>query len=433
MIIGIDTETTGLPGRDPDVRITQLAVVTPDKATSYLLRLPPDAPYSDEAAAITGLSRERLEAEGLDPAKVLGAFAKKLAGPWREATFVAHNADFDRGRLVDAFVDLDMFDAAALVERLQWACTLKAARKLWRGQPNHLQAVCERLDIAFNEAEAHDASYDAAKAIEVYQAILAGRHKQPKPEPEPLQAEVVRELAAPARVSVPAVTLDTEPLVTAAQHVAEQLAPFVADAQGWADALEVGDATSEAEAIDAIGRIRKAISASERSRKTLTDALGPAKREIDRTFREGIKRPLEAAAKAAQAKIDEHARAEYERREAEAENARRAALEAAEAGDDSRAEAELDRAEAASTTEATATDSATARVRVTYTVDLVEDEDKVERRFLSPDMGKAQRFVDAFVHNAGGSLDSGGLEALRAKLPGFRVSRQVAKTIRRRS
>ena len=62
MIIGIDTETTGLPGRDPDVRITQLAVVTPDKATSYLLRLPPDAPYSDEAAAITGLTRERLEA-----------------------------------------------------------------------------------------------------------------------------------------------------------------------------------------------------------------------------------------------------------------------------------------------------------------------------------------------------------------------------------
>lgn len=426
MRIGIDTETTGLPGKGHPVYITQLAVVVDGKPKTYLLRIPEDAHYSQEAELITGLTRERLEAEGLDPAKVLGSLAKAFATKWRGAEVIAHNADFDRAILEENMAEHVGFEAAQLVKGLDWKCTLKAARKIWRGKPNKLADVCERLGITFDESEAHAADYDARKALEVYEAILAGKHKQPAP----LKAEVVGDIIKPSQIKAPAVTLDAAPLVTAAEQVVEQLAGYVADAQRWADEIDVTE-DNEADVVEAVARLRKAQRAADKHKKRLTDALGPPKREIDRLFREGVARPLDEAAKVAGAKLDELAAEVRKRRLAEQEAAKAAALEAAKAGDADKAEAELDKAEAPVTKDVK-TEGATSRVKVTYSAAAVTDAGKVPTQFLKPDLRAVQAYVDAYVVQHDGELSPQQLEALRAELPGIQVDEVVARNVRAR-
>lgn len=426
MRIAIDTETTGLPGKGHPVYITQLAVVADGKPKTYLLRIPEDAHYSPEAELITGITRERLEAEGIDPAKVLGALAKAFATKWRDAEVIAHNADFDRALLAENMAEHVGFEAAQLTKSLDWKCTLRAARKIWRGKPCKLVDVCERLGIAFDPGEAHDAGYDARKALEVYEAILAGRHKQA----EPLKAEVVGDIIKPSEIKPPSVSLDAAPLVTAAEQVVEQLGGYVADAQRWAAELEV-DEGNEADVVEAVARLRKAQRAADRHKKRLTDALGPPKREIDRLFREGVARPLDEAAKVAGAKLDELAAEVRKRRLAEQEAAKAAALEAAKAGDADKAEAELDKAEAP-TTKDLKTQGATSRVKVTYRAAAVTDATKVPAQYLRPDLSAVQRYVDAYVLQHDGELSSQQLEALRAELPGIQVDEVVARNVRAR-
>ena len=426
MRIAIDTETTGLPGKGHPVYITQLAVVADGKPKTYLLSIPEDAHYSAEAELITGITRERLEAEGLDPAKVLGALAKAFGGKWRDAEIVAHNVDFDRAVLAENMAEFVGFEAAQLTKGLDWKCTLKAARKIWRGKPCKLVDVCERLGITFDEAEAHAADYDARKALEVYEAILAGKHKQAKP----LKAEVVRDVIKPSQIKPPSVSLDAAPLVTAAEQVVDQLAGYVADAQRWAAELEV-DEDNEADVVEAVARLRKAQRAAEKHKKRLTDALGPPKREIDRLFREGVARPLDEAVKVAGAKLDELAAEVRKRRLAEQEAAKADALEAAKAGDDERAEAALDKAEAP-VTEDVKTQGATSRVKVTYRAAAVTDAAKVPAQYLRPDLSAVQRYVDAYVLQHDGELSTQQLEALRAELPGIQVDEVVARNVRAR-
>lgn len=79
---------------------------------------------------------------------------------------VAHNAPFDKSVLYKC---CESYEVEAPSH--SFVCTVKAARQLWKGLPNHkLNTVCNHLDI---ELDHHEALSDAVACAKI--AILASR------------------------------------------------------------------------------------------------------------------------------------------------------------------------------------------------------------------------------------------------------------------
>jgi DNA polymerase III epsilon subunit-like protein len=97
--ISVDVETSGpTPGSGSLLAIGACLVDRPDEAIEILLRPDPALPWRDEAEAVHGLSRERLERDGLDPAVAMAALAawlERVVPASGRPVFVAFNAPFD--------------------------------------------------------------------------------------------------------------------------------------------------------------------------------------------------------------------------------------------------------------------------------------------------------------------------------------------------
>lgn len=102
LILVFDTETSGFPAAGgPDAHIMQLAAVLVRAGGAQmevvaklctLVRLPAGAFVHPKAAAVTGLSAARCNAEGRAPAEVWREFSE-MAG--RASAVVGHNIEFD--------------------------------------------------------------------------------------------------------------------------------------------------------------------------------------------------------------------------------------------------------------------------------------------------------------------------------------------------
>jgi ribonuclease T len=97
--ISVDVETSGpTPGTGSLLAIGACLVDRPEEGIELLLRPDPALPWSDEAEAVHGLSRERLAGEGLEPRAAmerLAAWLERVVAPGGAPVFVGFNAPFD--------------------------------------------------------------------------------------------------------------------------------------------------------------------------------------------------------------------------------------------------------------------------------------------------------------------------------------------------
>jgi DNA polymerase III epsilon subunit-like protein len=105
-MICVDVETAGPnPGSYSLLSIGAASVAQPDLGF-YTELQPQQRNYTEEAAAVHGLSMEKLAEEGIPPKEAMQSFANWLeqeACPGREPVFVAFNAPFDWLFVADYF------------------------------------------------------------------------------------------------------------------------------------------------------------------------------------------------------------------------------------------------------------------------------------------------------------------------------------------
>ena len=105
--ISVDIEASGpTPGTASLVSIGACLVHDPDAAIELLLRPVPGLGWSTEAEAVHGLSRDRLERDGMDPVEAMAAFEAwigRVVPAGDRPVMVALNAPFDWMFVADYF------------------------------------------------------------------------------------------------------------------------------------------------------------------------------------------------------------------------------------------------------------------------------------------------------------------------------------------
>jgi exodeoxyribonuclease X len=164
-ILLADTETTGLTDRDGIVEFAFLHLnESAEVLTEYSARVNPGVPVSAEASAKNGITDAMLAGCPSMPSVLMDSRAGGRTPTFENVMLIAHNAQFDRKFLSPFW---------GVTSEL---CTLRAARQLFPGAPDHqLQTLGGylRLPSASECSEnAHNALYDARLTYELLLYIL---------------------------------------------------------------------------------------------------------------------------------------------------------------------------------------------------------------------------------------------------------------------
>ena len=169
--IVLDTETTGLDPADGH-RVLEIGCVEivhqslTGKVFHVLINPERDVP--EEAARVHGHTAETLRDK---PA--FGGVVDDFLAFIGDSNLVIHNAEFDM-RFMNA--ELTRLGRAAIgMERV--VDTLAIARKKHPGQPNSLDALCDRYRIDRSRRTRHGALLDAEILVEVYCELMGGRQR----------------------------------------------------------------------------------------------------------------------------------------------------------------------------------------------------------------------------------------------------------------
>ena len=167
----LDTETTGL---DPAAghRVVEIGAVeiVHQSLTGKIFHtlLNPERDVPQDAVRVHGHSAEALRDKPVF-ASVVDDFLAFISN----SRLVIHNADFDM-RFVNA--ELAKLGRAAIgMDRV--VDTLTLARKRHPGQPNSLDALCDRYRIDRSRRLRHGALLDAEILVEVYCELTGGRQR----------------------------------------------------------------------------------------------------------------------------------------------------------------------------------------------------------------------------------------------------------------
>ncbi len=148
----IDVETTGMAASGED-RITEIAVVVVEGArreVAFASLVNPGRPIPGRIQDLTGIT-DAMVAD----APTFDQIADELLAAMAGRVFVAHNARFDWG-----FVGAEVRRARDLVLDGPRLCTVKLARRFYRGEPSYgLDALATRFGLEFPAR--HRASGDA--------------------------------------------------------------------------------------------------------------------------------------------------------------------------------------------------------------------------------------------------------------------------------
>jgi len=147
-----DTETTGVDKYAEVVEVTMTEFNKKGElgATITYMCEPMAGFIPAGASKVNGIHMD--DVRGF-PSYLRGGVREDCASFLGKRCFCAHNADFD--------VKMMKIKPAAI------DCSLSRARKMWPSQPNNLKAACIRAGISWNEEEAHRASYDVSKGVEL--------------------------------------------------------------------------------------------------------------------------------------------------------------------------------------------------------------------------------------------------------------------------
>jgi DNA polymerase III subunit epsilon len=169
--IVLDTETTGLDPADGH-RVLEIGAVEivhqslTGKVFHVLINPERDVP--DDAVRVHGHT-----AEALRDKPVFGSVVDDFLAFLGDSNLVIHNADFDM-RFVNAEL-IRLGRAAIGMDRV--VDTLMIARKKHPGQPNSLDALCDRYRIDRSRRVRHGALLDAEILVEVYCELMGGRQR----------------------------------------------------------------------------------------------------------------------------------------------------------------------------------------------------------------------------------------------------------------
>ena len=86
----VDTETTGLPSRDPDTEICQLSITDTKGKPLFSMLLKPNKPMSEEVIGIHGITNEQVQNQPM-----FGQVAKMISFVLEGKHVVCYNSDFD--------------------------------------------------------------------------------------------------------------------------------------------------------------------------------------------------------------------------------------------------------------------------------------------------------------------------------------------------
>ncbi len=168
--IVLDTETTGLdPAQHRIVEIGCLELVNHiPTARSFHRYINPECDISDEAAAVHGLTIDKLRDKPVF-AEIAGEFLDFIG----DARLVIHNADFDVGFINAELARLSL----PPVSPDRATCTVKLTRRRFPGSPANLDALCRRFGVDNSGRTLHGALLDAQLLAEVYVELLGGRQQ----------------------------------------------------------------------------------------------------------------------------------------------------------------------------------------------------------------------------------------------------------------
>jgi DNA polymerase III subunit epsilon len=169
--IVLDTETTGLDPADGH-RVLEIGCVeiVHQSLTGRVFHvlINPERDVPEEAARVHGHTAETLRDK---PA--FGGVVDDFLAFIGDSNLVIHNAEFDM-RFMNA--ELTRLGRAAIgMERV--VDTLAIARKKHPGQPNSLDALCDRYRIDRSRRTRHGALLDAEILVEVYCELMGGRQR----------------------------------------------------------------------------------------------------------------------------------------------------------------------------------------------------------------------------------------------------------------
>jgi len=128
----------------------------------------PERDVPEEAARVHGHTAERLRDK-----PVFAAVVEEFLAFVGDAQLVIHNAEFDM-----RFLNAEL--ALLGRESIPWervVDTLALARKKHPGQPNNLDALCDRYRIDRSRRVKHGALLDAEILVEIYSELTGGRQR----------------------------------------------------------------------------------------------------------------------------------------------------------------------------------------------------------------------------------------------------------------
>lgn len=175
--ISVDVETSGpTPAAGCLLAIGACLVERPEEGIELLLRPDPALPWSADAEAVHGLSRERLAREGLAPGEAmhrLAAWLEEVVPAGSRPVLVGFNAPFDWMFVADAawrHLGRNPFGISALdLKALYLGRHLDEVRRWSETSSDHVRA---RYPVDLPHT--HGALDDAREQAAICRAILAG-------------------------------------------------------------------------------------------------------------------------------------------------------------------------------------------------------------------------------------------------------------------
>ena len=172
-IVVFDTETTGVDFRRD--RIIEIGAVSLEngaeaRGMDLFIRLPEGRRLDPFITNLTGITQERLEAEGVGDQEAAGAFAELLEGSER-LLIVAYNAQFDLNFL---FCLLRPWGLAEVLKKPRLLDALTVYRDR-RDYPHKLCNAIEAYGLGDTAVNSHRAVDDARATVQLLEAMAAER------------------------------------------------------------------------------------------------------------------------------------------------------------------------------------------------------------------------------------------------------------------
>jgi DNA polymerase-3 subunit epsilon len=165
----IDTETTGLPSKDPDTEICQLAITDVKGRPLFSMLVKPNKPMNDEVIAIHGITNEQVQHQ-----PIFSQIAKMVAFVLEGKHVVCWNSDFDVKLLWSLFKKYDQKlpkiagASCAMDQYSEWVGEWSTKKDGFKWQ---------RLP-ALSGMPAHDAFADCLSTIKVIEMMAGSVNKE---------------------------------------------------------------------------------------------------------------------------------------------------------------------------------------------------------------------------------------------------------------